>query len=178
MRCCATAETVKPILFVDGYNVIGAWAEAERGNWPLDESRDRLIHLLSDYAGYSGQEVVLVFDGHHSERPLATVEEMTTITVVYTKHGQTADQYIEHACGRLPVYREARVATSDYLEQTMILGRGATRLSSRELWRELSQTRNHGRTRHAGAADGGRTPLFSNLSDEQRASLEAIRRQK
>ena len=33
---------MKPILYVDGYNVIGAWAQAERENWPLDESRDRL----------------------------------------------------------------------------------------------------------------------------------------
>ena len=169
---------MKPILFVDGYNVIGAWPEAEREGWPLDESRDRLIHLLEDYAGYSGQEVVLVFDGHHSDRPQATVETRAGLTVVYSRHGQTADQYIEHACGRLPVYREARVATSDHLEQTMILGRGATRLSSRELWRELSQTRSHGRARHAGAPEGGRATLFDNLTDEQRERLEKIRRQR
>ncbi|NLI20745.1 MAG: NYN domain-containing protein [Clostridiales bacterium] len=168
---------MKPILFVDGYNIIGAWAEAEREGWPLDESRDRLTHLLQDYAGYSGQEVVLVFDGHHSERPIATVETGASLTVVYTRHGQTADQYIERACGALPVYREARVATSDHLEQTMILGRGATRLSARELWRELSQTRSHGRARHAAAPDG-RTSLSSALSDEQRRQLEEIRRRK
>ena len=168
---------MKPILFVDGYNVIGAWPEAEREGWPLDESRDRLTHLLEDYAGYSGQEVVLVFDGHHGDRPTASVETRSTITVVYTKHGQTADQYIEHSCGRLPVYREARVATSDHLEQTMILGRGATRLYSRELLRELSQTRSRGRAQHAEAADG-RNPLFSTLNPEQRERLEQIRRQK
>lgn len=169
---------MKPILYVDGYNVIGAWPEAERENWPLDESRDKLTHLLEDYAGYSGQEVVLVFDGHHSERPLATIETRATLTVVYTKHGQTADQYIERSCGKLPVYREARVATSDHLEQTMILGRGATRLSSRELLRELSQTRSNGHASHSGAAGAGRTPLFSTLNDEQRERLEEIRRQK
>ena len=169
---------MKPILYVDGYNVIGAWPEAERENWPLDESRDRLIHLLEDYAGYSGQEVVLVFDGHHSERPIATVESLATLTVVYTRHGQTADQYIEYACGRLPVYREARVATSDHLEQTMILGRGATRLSSRELLWELSQIRSHGRAKHATAKPETRASLFSGLSEEQRERLERIRRQK
>ena len=169
---------MKPILYVDGYNVIGAWPEAEREHWPLDESRDRLIHLLEDYAGYSGQEVVLVFDGHHSDRPTATVESLSTLTVIYTRHGQTADQYIEYACGRLPVYREARVATSDHLEQTMILGRGATRLSSRELWRELSQTRSHGRAKHKAAPQETRASLFSSLSEEQRERLERIRRQK
>ena len=118
---------MKPILYVDGYNVIGAWPEAKREGWPLDESRDRLTHLLEDYAGYSGQEVVLVFDGHHGERLTPSIETRAGMTVVFTAHGQTADQYIEYACGRLPVYREARVATSDHLEQTVILGRGATR---------------------------------------------------
>ncbi len=168
---------MKPILYVDGYNVIGAWPEAQRGGWPLPESRDRLTHLMEDYAGYSGQEVVLVFDGHHGERPTATVEKREAVTVVYTGHGQTADQYIEYACGRLPAYREARVATSDHLEQTMILGRGATRLSSRELLRELSQIRLSGRQKHAAAPDG-RAKLFSTLSAEQRARLEELRRRR
>ena len=169
---------MKPLLFVDGYNVIGAWPEAVREGWPLDESRDRLIHLLEDYAGYSGQEVVLVFDGHHSERPTTSTENRATLTIIYTRHGQTADQYIEHTCGRLPVYREVRVATSDHLEQTMILGRGATRLSSRELLRELAQTRSHGRSRHAESAPGKGSPLFSKLNEAQLEALERLRRQK
>ena len=168
---------MKPILYVDGYNVVGAWPEAERAAWPLDEARDRLTHLLEDYAGYTGQEVVLVFDGHHGERPTATVEKRAALTVVYTAHGQTADQYIEYACGRLPAYREARVATSDHLEQTMILGRGATRLSSRELLAELSQIRQSGRSRHLNAAGSG-AKLFGGLNEEQREQLERLRRQK
>lgn len=167
---------MKPILYVDGYNVIGAWPEAEREGWPLNEARDRLTHLLEDYAGYTGQEVVLVFDGHHGDRPQATVEQRAALTLVYTAHGQTADQYIEYACGRLPVYREARVATSDHLEQTMILGRGATRLSSRELLRELTETRQNGRMKHRDTP--GRAKLFSNLSEEQLERLDSIRRQK
>lgn len=169
---------MKPLLYVDGYNVIGAWPEAQRAGWPLPDARDRLIHLLEDYAGYTGQEVVLVFDGHHSERPTTTVEKRQDITVVYTAHGQTADQYIEFSCGRLPVYREARVATSDHLEQTMILGRGATRLSSRELLGELAQTRQSGRRRHMDGAREGKTKLSSALTEEQREKLEALRRQK
>ncbi len=168
---------MKPILYVDGYNVIGAWTRAQREGWPLEECRDRLTHLLEDYAGYTGQEVYLVFDGHHSDRPLRSVDEKAALTLIYTKHGETADQYIERACDRLPVYREARVATSDNLEQTTILGRGATRLSARELWRELEQTRARGRERHAEPAANARTPLFSGLDDEQRERLERLRRQ-
>ena len=59
---------MKPLLYVDGYNIIGAWPKANHEQWPLDECRDRLIHLLQDYAGYTGQEVCVVFDGYKYTR--------------------------------------------------------------------------------------------------------------
>ena len=169
---------MKPLLYVDGYNVIGAWVEAQKRQWPMDECRDRLIHLLEDYAGYTGQEIWLVFDGYKAERPVRSVEERPGLTVVYTRHGETADHYIERMCQLLPRYREARVATSDAMEQTIILGRGATRLSSRELWRELEAERSGGRGRRqtSGGQRGG--TLSSALSDEQYAVLDKLRRQK
>ncbi len=168
---------MKPLLYVDGYNVIGAWAEAARSQWPLDECRDRLTRLLEDYAGYTQQEVWLVYDGHKADRPLRSVEPKEGLVVVYTKHGETADQFIERMCQELPRYREARVATSDGLEQTLILGRGATRLSARELLRELQAERSRGRKHHY-AAPHGVSSLSASLTEEQRERLEQIRRQK
>jgi len=169
---------MKPLLYVDGYNIIGAWPEANRENWPLDDCRDRLIHLLQDYAGYTGQEVCLVFDGYKADRPLRSVEERDCLTVVDTRHGETADHYIERMCQQLPKYREARVATSDSIEQTIILGRGATRMSARELWRELNQERAAGRGRHQSPSAQQRTSLSAALSEEQYALLDKLRRQK
>ena len=168
---------MKPLLYVDGYNIIGAWREAERNEWPLDECRDRLTLLLEDYAGYTGQEVWLVFDGHKAARPLRSVEPKAGLTLVYTKHGETADQFIERMCQLLPKYREARVATSDSVEQMLILGRGATRLSARELWRELKAEQSRGRHHHQ-AARQGMGSLSASLTEEQRARLEVLRRQK
>ena len=168
---------MKPLLYVDGYNVIGAWREATEGAWPLDECRDRLTRLLEDYAGYTGQEVWLVFDGHKADRPLRSIETKPCLTLVYTKHGETADQYIERMCQMLPRYREARVATSDGLEQTLILGRGATRLSARELWRELREERSRGRNHHQ-ASRHGMGAISASLTDAQREQLERLRRQK
>ena len=168
---------MKPLLYVDGYNVIGAWREAEANAWPLDECRDRLTRLMEDYAGYTGQEVWLVFDGHKAARPVRSVEPKTGLTVVYTRHGETADQFIERMCQALPGYREARVATSDSVEQTLILGRGATRLSAREFWRELTSERNQGRNHHQ-ATRHGTSSLSASLTEEQRAWLEKLRRQK
>ncbi len=169
---------MKPLLYVDGYNIIGTWPEAVRNGWPLDECRDRLIHILQDYAGYTGQEVWLIFDGYKAERPVRSVDERDGLTVVYTRHGETADHFIERMCQLLPRYREARVATSDGVEQTLILGRGATRLSARELWRELEKERSSGRRRHRSPSAQQRTALSSALSAEQYAELDRLRRQK
>ena len=168
---------MKPLLYVDGYNIIGAWREAEERQWPLDECRDRLALLLEDYAGYTGQEIWLVFDGHKAARPLRSIENRAGLTLVYTRHGETADQFIERMCQILPRYREARVATSDGLEQTLILGRGATRLSARELWRELTAERKQGRSHHQ-AARHSQGALSAALTPEQWARLESLRRQK
>ena len=170
---------MKPLLYVDGYNVIGAWPRANREQWPLDECRDRLIHLLQDYAGYTDQEVCVVFDGYKADRSTRSIESRAeAMTAVYTRHGETADHYIERMCQQLPKYREARVATSDSVEQTIILGRGATRMSARELWRELEQERSAGRGRHQTPSAQQRTALSSALSEEQYALLDKLRRQK
>ncbi|MFH1512224.1 MAG: NYN domain-containing protein [Bacillota bacterium] len=169
---------MKPLLFVDGYNVIGAWTQMKDGVMTIGEARDRLADLLEDYAGSTAQEVILVFDGHQSDRAAESIEHRHSLTVIFSKHGQTADQYIERTCGKTPSWREVRVATSDHLEQTMILGRGATRLSARELWQELSAERHNLRSKHVTHTPSDRTPLLSGLSDEQKQALETLRRQK
>lgn len=132
------------ILLVDGYNVLCAWKGVPRGK--LEDARDELIHALSDYAGYSGQQVTLVFDAWLSDRAVRTKEQSGALNVVFTKRGETADHYIERLCdgyaaaidaGRL----EVRVATSDGVEQTVVLARGAARLPARELIEEVERMR-------------------------------------
>ncbi len=135
---------MKPILVVDGYNVIGAWPDTERNGWSIEESRDQLLHALQDYAGYADEEIVLVFDGYQSDRRTRTEEQFGPVTLVYTRHAETADSYIERLVAETPRYRQVRVATSDGLEQSQILSTGAVRLTSRELLRELRHTRADG----------------------------------
>ena len=107
-----------------------------------------------------------------------SVDERDGLTIVYTRHGETADHFIERQCQQLPKYREARVASSDGVEQTIILGRGATRMSARELWRELNAERSSGRGRHQMPSAQQRTSLSAALSEEQYAILDRLRRQK
>ena len=87
---------MKSILLVDGYNVLGAWPQLTRGR-TLNEARDELIHRLSDYAGFTGQRVILVFDAWQSDATFSSVEHSAALEIVYTASGETADHYIERA---------------------------------------------------------------------------------
>ncbi len=169
------------LLIVDGYNVLGAWPELSKGR-PLADARDALTERLHDYAGYSGQQVVLVFDAWQSDRTQRTVEERGPLTIVFTQKGETADHYIERLCdanerrvelGRL----ELRVATSDGTEQTVVFGRGAVRISSRELIYEMRQVRQSG-AQYAGPASraSARSTILEHLPEDVRARLEKLRR--
>lgn len=167
---------MKPLLIVDGYNVIGAWSEAEKNRWALDECRDRLLHLLEDYGGYTEEEVVLVFDGYQSDRRIRTEETHGCLTLVYTCHGETADSYIERLVAQTPRYRAVRVATSDGLEQSQVLSTGATRLTARELLIELRHARQSGLSAHRASAAGRRQSLETRLPEGTRLALEKLRR--
>lgn len=138
----------RKLLIVDGYNVLNA--RDHMGT--LADARERLIHELQDYAGYTGQKIIVVFDAWLGDRQSRSIEECGRVTVVFTRKGETADHFIEHTCDGyaedVSMRRmEIRVATSDGLEQTIILGRGATRLSSRELLMEMNQVRAQGAKR-------------------------------
>lgn len=167
---------MKPLLIVDGYNVIGAWSEAEKKGWSLDESRDRLMRQLEDYAGFSGEEIVLVFDGYQSERLTTTEENHGALVLIFTKHGETADSYIERLVAQTPKYRSVRVATSDGLEQSQVMGSGAIRMTSRELLRELREMRRSGMAAHQVQPQRGCNTILSRMPEEIRVQLEKLRR--
>ena len=165
---------MKPLLLVDGYNVIGAWTVPQREHLTIEESRDRRIHMIADYAGYSGEEVIVVFDGHYTDRPMSTRIEQYGIQVVFTRHGESADNYIEASCEAAPKWRKVRVATSDAVEQTVTMGRGAVRISSREFLMELSQVRTQGK--RTVAAPPSRGDLLTRLTPQQREIFDRMRK--
>ena len=168
---------MKPLLIVDGYNVIGAWKEASRAGWSIDACRDKLLHQLQDHSGYSGEEVVLVFDGYQSDRRVRTEELFGGVTQVFTMHGETADSYIERLVATTPRYRVVRVATSDGLEQSQVLSTGATRLTARELLIELKDARSKGLSAHEAQAMGKKKrSIAGRLSEDMLAELERMRR--
>ena len=121
-------------LFVDGYNIINSWEvlkELKDGN--LEEARNKLIQIMMEYQHYSGIVTTIVFDAHLVKGNSGTKEKHGELKVVYTKESETADHYIERRLDEIGKLRRVRVATSDWMEQQIILGRGGTRISAREL---------------------------------------------
>lgn len=127
-------------LLVDGYNVIFAWENLkELAKDNIDGARNMLINILCNYQGYKKCEVILVFDAYKVKGNTGEVEKFNNITIVYTKEAETADMYIEKASYKLAKNNKVRVVTSDALEQLIILGNGALRVSSREFLFEVQQ---------------------------------------
>ena len=125
-------------LLVDGYNIIFAWDELkDAARDSLEGARHLLMDLLCNYQGYKRCEVILVFDAYKVKGSPGSVEHYRNIHVVYTKEAETADTYIERATYEIAREHRVRVATSDNLEQLIILGHGAVRVSAREFHQEI-----------------------------------------
>ena len=166
---------MKPLLLVDGYNVIGAWDVPKAEHLSIDEARERLVHLVADYAGYSGEEVIVVFDGHYTDRTTRSRSVVHGVEVVFTKHAESADNFIEAQCAQAPRWRQVHVVTSDAVEQTVTMGRGAVRISSREFLLELTQVRAAGRG-HMREEKVSRGDILSRLPPHQREIFDRMRK--
>ena len=137
----ARMEPAEEFVLVDGYNIIFAWDELkEIGRDSLDAARHVLMNLLCNYQGYRGCNLILVFDAYKVPQNLGTVEKYHNIFIVYTQEAETADSYIERVTYELRGRKRVRVATSDNLEQLIILGHGAVRVSAKSFHDEVMQT--------------------------------------
>ncbi len=122
------------VLIVDGYNIIGAWDELVKlKKRSISEARDRLIEILSEYRAYSGLRIIIVFDALYV-KGLESKQAINKLEIIYTNEKETADECIERLVASVKhVKNQVYVATSDYAEQRTIFGRGALRISAREL---------------------------------------------
>ena len=128
------------VLVVDGYNMIFAWDELKAvASEHLDAARAALVRLLCNYQGMRGCRVIVVFDAYRVKGNAGASEKEAGVEIVYTKEGETADAYIERLSYELGRTHHVKVATGDALEQIVVLGHGAQRLSTRELKWEIEQ---------------------------------------
>ena len=125
-------------IFVDGYNVINSWPNLKKiKDYSYESSRQQLIDTLQNYSEFKGYKIFIVFDAHMVKGSLQKKERRGNLVVVFTKEGETADNYIEKMVNNIGRKSEVCVVTSDSLEQQVTFQRGATRMSSIEFYHEV-----------------------------------------
>lgn len=163
-------------LLVDGYNIVFAWEDLrELAKENIHAACDKLMDILSNYQGYRKCTLILVFDAYKVEGHAEEVIPYHNIYVVYTKEAETADQYIEKTVHRIGRQYQVTVATSDGLEQMIILGQGANRLSAQGLKKEIEDAEKNGKQEWRSRRQSSKNYLFDNVSEELSAHLEKIR---
>ncbi len=127
-------------LLVDGYNIIFAWDDLKAlAKINMDSARQALIEILENYQGYRKCHVIAVFDAYRVKGGERRQEKHGSVDVVYTREAETADMYIEKTAHAKSRDFHVRVATSDRLEQLIITGSGAFKVSADEFRAEVQQ---------------------------------------
>ena len=163
-------------LLVDGYNIIFSWEELrELSEKDIGAARGKLADILSNYQGYRKCTLILVYDAYKVEGNPGEVMKYHNIYIVYTKEAETADQYIEKTVRRIAKDAAVTVATSDGLEQVIILGQGANRLSAPGLKEEIERTLAEVRGEHLGKKGSVGNYLFDYLDEETAEEMEKVR---
>jgi len=165
-------------LIVDGYNIINSWPElVELKSKSFEHAREKLVDILADFQGIAGMKIIVVFDAGNVKGGLENREVVNGVTIIFTQYGETADAVIERLVGTLPAGCSIFVATSDWAEQRIVFGKGAYRLSSRDLYERVKRAKLY-RQKYASSGSKEPTGLFSDLSEEIKDSLERLRRSK
>ena len=166
----------KQYLLVDGYNIIFAWDFLkELAEVNLEAARGKLMDILCNYQGFSGVTLIVVFDAYKVKGNPGEIFKYHNIHVVYTKEAETADQYIEKTTHELGHKHQVTVATSDSLEQVIVMGQGARRLSASDFREEVEQAEQEIRRINRERRQNGKNYLLENADDETAELLENVR---
>ncbi len=122
--------------------------------------------------------IIVVFDAYLVKGNVGKIFQYHNISVVYTKEAETADHFIERTVNRLPRHYKVSVATSDGLEQMIILGEGAQRVTAQELRQRILAEQKEIRKKYIENRPPKNNLLSDNIDKDALDWIEALRRQK
>jgi len=125
-------EELPSFLLVDGNNIIHAWQDLlDLHRRSPGSAHRQLVKRLTCYQDFSGDRVVVVFDGRAGK----TIEEREPggIQVFYTGSDKTADDVIERLAVKYAATYRVTVATDDRAEQDGVVAAGGDAISSLSL---------------------------------------------
>ncbi len=169
-------ENQEKYLLVDGYNIIFSWDELnDLSKTSLAAARNTLMDILSNYQGFRKDTLILVFDAYKVEGNPGAIYKYHNIHVVFTKEAETADQYIEKTVHRIGNKKDVTVATSDGMEQVIIMGAGAKRMSATDLLVSVKQADSEISEFIAERKELAKNYLFDALPKDLEIPMEEVR---
>jgi predicted RNA-binding protein with PIN domain len=142
-------KPVSEYLLIDGYNILFASEDLKSlAEKDINGASDRLMDILSNFQGFRRETLILVFDAYKVRGGTEHVLKYHNLNVIYTKEAETADQYIERISHELQKNYRVTVATSDGIEQVIIMGAGAVRMSAADFWKLVRDTEQEIRESH------------------------------
>jgi predicted RNA-binding protein with PIN domain len=163
--------------FVDGYNVINSWPNLKKiKDFSYESSRQQLIDTLQNYSEFNGYKMIIVFDAHMVKGSLEKKEKQGNLSVIFTKEGETADNYIERTVNNIGRKSEICVVTSDSLVQQVTFQRGAIRMSSIEFYHEVITIEKKIQNRTEKKYIEKRNSIEERIDEKTMEKLEKIRR--
>lgn len=166
------------IIFVDGYNVINSWPGLkEQKEYSFQGARERLVEILHNYSVFNDCKIVIVFDAYNVVGNLENKEVINkNMVTIFTKDGETADEYIERQVNDMGRRYEVYVVTSDLLEQQTIFQRGAVRVSALEFYHQVLDTEKNIKNKAQKIKVASKNHLEDNIKEDVLRKLEIIRR--
>ena len=162
-------------LLIDGYNIINNWPHLVKiKDYNLELARTKLIEILQNYQGMQGNNIIVVFDAHMSKSKTRTTAIEGKVRVFYSKKGETADALIEKMIGELPQRSKITVVTNDWDEQMIILGKGALRMTARELLYNINNTEEMASSRKVNINSKNKS-IEEHLHEKIKKQLEELR---
>lgn len=166
------------IIFVDGYNIINSWPNLkEEKEVSFDAARRKLIDIMHNYGSYEHCKIKVVFDAHLVKGSIQKIDDVNeSVSVIFTKDGETADAYIEREVHGLGRRYEVYVVTSDSLEQQTIFQRGAVRVPSIEFYNEVQKIEQQISNKSKTNVSTNKNHLSDNIDSNILDKLEKMRR--
>ncbi|KJH69389.1 NYN domain-containing protein [Aliterella atlantica] len=171
------------VLLVDGYNAIGSWSDLKktRDCVGLEAARWELVEALVNYSALQNYATQVVFDAQYQNSCSHQEVISEHLSVHFTDFGQTADTYIEKSCASLrPYMRQSHlcrliVATSDRVQQLVVVGYGAEWMSAQQLNYEVEATLKKSRYKHKQRKQSSSRFLANSIDAKARQKLAQMR---
>ena len=128
-------------ILVDGYSLLHKWLElAPRHPRYSAAARDELIRRLTLYQDAIATPITIFFDGSAPKRSKPRDSSNSSVEVLYSHAGQTADQLIERATHRFVTFGEILAVTDDHAERETVISLGGLASSCDNFIRDVENT--------------------------------------